>query len=265
MRYMSFVARQQPWTPNPRRYPGSNLGHEALELDLQGNLWEMFNKSWPVSPQTYAKLMGVKPPTDQIVTLETRQTGMPVMMVNLKAQLGRSQVISLGFALLTVFVLLIIQLRSILGSIISIVPIIFTLVINFGLMGLSGITINAATMMFAALAIGIGIDYAIHIVTRLRNEMLRVDSLQEALIETYKPSGQAVLINVVSVAAGFLVITQSQLIVLQQFGLLITLSMVLSALGALMLIPALVTVVQPRFVEKESAVKRVQTIPGGIS
>jgi len=34
MRYMSFVARQLTWTPNPRRYPGSNLGHEAL-VDLQ--------------------------------------------------------------------------------------------------------------------------------------------------------------------------------------------------------------------------------------
>lgn len=228
---------------------------DELQLDLRGDLWQAFNPSWPVSPQTYAELTGTQPPSDQVVNIETRQTGMAVMQTNLNAQLRRSQVISLGFALLTVFVLLVIQLRSLVGGLISIAPIVFTLAVNFGIMGLFGIAINPGTMMIAALAIGIGIDYAIHVVTRLRDEIRRADSQQDALIETFRTTGKAVLINVASVAAGFLVITQSKLVVLQQFGSLIALSMVLSAVGALTLIPALILVFQPRFVQRSAAIE----------
>ncbi len=235
--------------PRVDRFP------EELELDLNGSLWQAFNRSWPVTPQTHAELTGAEPSPDQIVSIETRQTGMAVMQTKLNAQLRRSQVISLLFALLTVFVLLVVQLRSLAGGIVSIAPIAFTLAVNFGIMGLSDIAINPATMMIAALAIGIGIDYAIHIVTRLRNEMRRADSQREALVETFRTSGKAVLINVAAVAAGFLVITQSELVVLQQFGLLIALSMVLSAMGALTLIPALILVFQPRFAQKASALQ----------
>ena len=52
-------------------------------------------------------------------------------------------------------------------------------------------------------------------------------------------SGKAIVINVMSVAAGFLVLIFSQMVPLQNFGILVALSMVGSGLGALTLLPVI--------------------------
>ena len=57
--------------------------------------------------------------------------------------------------------------------------------------------------------------------------------------ETIMISGKAIVINVVSVAAGFLVLIFSEMVPLQNFGLLVAMSMIGSGLGALTLLPVI--------------------------
>ncbi len=214
------------------------LSTRAL-ADIKGDLYPAISRSLPVTPTVYLDLTGNAAKADAITKVQYRQTGLPVVLDNMDRQLIRSQVQSLGFALLMVLIMLMIQLRSLWRGLVALTPILFTVAVNFGIMGWLNIPVDNATMMIGSIAIGIGIDYTIHVATRLRIEMLAGGSQGEILARIFVTTGKAVLINALAVMAGFLVLLASEMLPLQVFGWLTAACMFLSALGALTLFPAL--------------------------
>ena len=106
-------------------------------------------------------------------------------------------------------------------------------------MGYTGIPLNIATVLVASIAMGIGIDYSIHVITHFNSHINEGATISKALDETIAVSGKAIIINVISVSAGFLVLLFSEMVPLQYFGLLIALSMAGSGLSALTFLPAI--------------------------
>ena len=170
---------------------------------------------------------------------EIEVTGMPAVYVRLDSSLIDSQISSLIIAIIMVLVIVGLLLRSVAKGIYATVPIIATIIILFGFMGLTGIPLDIATVLVASIALGIGIDYSIHIITHFNHSLNGSGDVDDALEETIMVSGKAIIINVVSVAAGFLVLLFSELVPLQNFGLLVALSMIGSGLGALTLLPVI--------------------------
>ena len=165
-------------------------------------------------------------------------TGMPSVYVMMDKSLFDSQMSSLGIALALVLVIVALMLRSFLRGVFATIPIISTIAILFGFMGYSGISLDVATVLVASVAMGIGIDYSIHVITHFNHTLSETGDVRSAVQETILASGKAIVINVVSVAAGFLVLLFSQMAPLQNFGLLVAISMIGSGLGALTLLPA---------------------------
>ena len=167
-------------------------------------------------------------------------TGMPAVYVRLDSSLIDSQISSLLIAIVMVLAIVGLLLRSVAKGIYATIPIIATIIILFGFMGLTGIPLDIATVLVASIALGIGIDYSIHIITHFNHSFNgNGGDVKKALEETIMISGKAIIINVVSVAAGFLVLLFSELVPLQNFGLLVALSMIGSGLGALTLLPVI--------------------------
>jgi predicted RND superfamily exporter protein len=166
-------------------------------------------------------------------------TGMPAVYVRLDSSLIDSQISSLIIAIIMVLVIVGLLLRSVAKGIYATIPIIATIIILFGFMGLTGIPLDIATVLVASIALGIGIDYSIHIITHFNHSFKGNGDINKALEETIMVSGKAIIINVVSVAAGFLVLLFSELVPLQNFGLLVALSMIGSGLGSLTLLPVI--------------------------
>jgi len=106
-------------------------------------------------------------------------------------------------------------------------------------MGFAGISLNIATVLVASIAMGIGIDYSIHVISHFNSHIQEGATLSGALDETIAVSGKAIIINVISVSAGFLVLLFSEMVPLEYFGLLISLSMVGSGLSALTFLPVI--------------------------
>ncbi len=106
-------------------------------------------------------------------------------------------------------------------------------------MGYTGIPLNIATVLVASIAMGIGIDYSIHVITHFDDSLQKGATISQALNDTITISGKAIIINVISVSAGFLVLLFSEMVPLQYFGLLICLSMVGSGLSALTFLPVI--------------------------
>jgi len=166
-------------------------------------------------------------------------TGMPFIELTMDRSLIKSQLASLLIAIIVVIIIISSILRSFSSGIYAAIPIISTIIILFGLMGYTGVPLNIATVLVASIAMGIGIDYSVHVITHFNSALKAGETIAGALEETIGISGKAIIINVTSVSAGFLVLLFSEMVPLQYFGLLIFLSMVGSGLSALTLLPVI--------------------------
>jgi predicted RND superfamily exporter protein len=172
-------------------------------------------------------------------TCEIQITGMPYIDVTMDRSLINSQIGSLVIAVVFVIFIVGLLLRSMLSGIYAAVPIVASIIILFGFMGYTGIPLNIGTVLVASVAVGIGIDYSIHVISHFKDAIRKGETVADALHETISISGKAIIINLFSVSAGFLVLLFSEMVPLEYFGLLIALSMFASGLGALTLLPSI--------------------------
>lgn len=166
-------------------------------------------------------------------------TGMPFVDVTMDRSLINSQVSSILIAVFFAIIIVGLILRSLLNGLFAAIPIIVAILVLFGVMGLTGIPLNIATVLVASVALGIGIDYSIHVISHFNHSYKIHSNIDVAIEETILISGRAITINVLSVAIGFLILVFSEMVPLQYFGLLIALSMFGSSLGALSLLPVI--------------------------
>ncbi len=166
-------------------------------------------------------------------------TGMPFVDITMDRSLINSQIASITIAVIFSILLVSLILRSVSSGFFSAIPIIATITILFGVMGFAGIPLNIATVLVASVALGIGIDYSIHIISHFNSTLKITGNARLAIEDTIIVSGKAIIINVISVSTGFLILIFSEMVPLQYFGLLLTLSMVGSSLGAITLLPVI--------------------------
>ncbi len=140
------------------------------------------------------------------------------------------QIMSLILSLVIVIVLLGIMFKNIKLGFIGAVPIIITAVISFGIMGWLDIALNTTTALLSSIAIGIGIDYAVHFIEQYKLNSTSGNKLLTAQ-ETMAHSGRAILFNAVVVIAGFLVLLFSVFPPNRELGALVSLNMFLSFVG----------------------------------
>jgi len=141
------------------------------------------------------------------------------------------QIISLLMSLVIVIVLLALMFRSISLGFIGAVPIIITAAISFGVMGLLNIPLSTTTALVSSIAIGIGIDYAVHFIERYRINALETGQKDLTIQMTMQHSGRAIVFNAIVVIAGFLVLLFSVFPPNRSLGALVSLNMFTSFLG----------------------------------
>ena len=166
-------------------------------------------------------------------------TGLPSLYLRIDHSIVSSQLQSLIYATILVIVVVTIVLRSIRNGLSSLIPITATLLVLFGFMGFAGIALDIATVLVGSVSIGIGIDYAIHMITHFNHEVRSGQSVEDSIHHAVSVSGRAIIINVLSVSLGFTVLLFSSLVPLQRFGLLVAVTMVTSGAAAITLLPAI--------------------------
>ncbi|OFX46892.1 MAG: hypothetical protein A2X13_07945 [Bacteroidetes bacterium GWC2_33_15] len=173
-------------------------------------------------------------------------TGIPSLYERLNQSIVKSQMYSLILSIILVFIIVAGLLKSPLKGFFAIVPISATLILLFGFMGFTGIPLDIATVLVGSISVGIGIDYAIHLITHFEEDYKKTNNVQSALEESIKISGRAIVINVLSVSLGFLVLLFSNLVPLQRFGLLIAVTMISSGIATLTLMPVVINLISRR-------------------
>ena len=220
-----------------------------LRKRLHGNLWEL-NYTDVLLP---ADRTNPQSSMREIVPLAVHQTGIPLLYTHLDTNLVKTQIVSLFLTAGLVFCLLAIQFRSLAAGALGIIPLTFVVLINFGVMSLAGVALDTATILVSSIAIGIGIDYTIHFLSRLRAEVRLHHQTLSSLDNTLKTTGRAILVNAISVASGFLALVLASIVPVRHFGWLTALTMVSSAVAALCILPAIILILRPRFIGSLSA------------
>lgn len=176
-----------------------------------------------------------------------RTGGVSKLYLVVNRMIIRTQISSIVMAAILVILVVSLMFRSLSAGLLSVVPLLLAILVNFGMMGFTGTRLDLATAIIASVAIGIGVDYAIHFLNRFHHVARRGRDFKAATAETMSTAGRAIIFNMISVAAGFLVLCFSNFPPLQSAGWLIALTMLTSSLGALTLLPTLLNIFRPKF------------------
>ena len=158
------------------------------------------------------------------------------------------QVQNVILALLIVFMFCAFVFRSFSAGLLSIVPLTISSLITFGLMGYLGIRLEMGTAIVTAIAVGVGVDFSIHFISRFKDEYQISNDLTTAGAVTMSTAGKAIIFDMISNILGFSVLLFSGFTPIQNFGWLVSLTMITSGFGSLILLPPLITNLKPKFI-----------------
>ena len=151
--------------------------------------------------------------------------------------------ISLPVAVAGCFILLAFWSRSIRYALVTVVPIALVVSWLYAFMYVAGFHLNFVTATIAAVSIGVGIDYSIHVTQRFRQELARQPSTEEALRATAAGTGVALVGSAASSIIGFAVMGFAPMPLFSAYGIITAAMILLAAVAALLVLPSLLLLV----------------------
>lgn len=148
-----------------------------------------------------------------------------------------------------IFVLTSLMLRSVVGGLFVLAPVLIIALANFGIMGWLGIPLDMGTATTASMAISIGADYEIYLLYRFREELRASGGdLQLATERSLMSCGKAVIFVAAAVAGGYSALLASDFTFYSRLGTTVAVTMLVSAFSALVFLRAMMLVFRPRFI-----------------
>jgi len=182
--------------------------------------------------------------------VRARMVGATVLMDRLMTRMTQSQMIGLGTTIVAVGVIVSVLMGSIIAGLIALIPLVLTVAISLGIMAYTGTPLDLMTLMVSAIAVGIGVDYSIHFISRFRSEYRTDEDAERSLQATIQSTGRGIAYNALTVALGFFILVFAAFKGVRSFGLQIALTMAVSALSAITIIPAILIEWQPKFLSR---------------
>lgn len=177
---------------------------------------------------------------DSCAGWEAVVSGQAVLTEAMSLVLINTQISSLITTFLPVVLCLILFFRSLRTGVFAVIPIIAATGFVYASMGVLGVTINLVTVIIMNTCVGIGIDYSIHFVSGYIYTRKRCSSRFLALQETIRSKGTPILLNTLIVGIGFLILALSGFPPVRDFGVLVFISMMVSAFFSLLMLPILI-------------------------
>ncbi len=168
-----------------------------------------------------------------------------VIYNNMLQSLFHSQITTLSFVLLILFVMFMLLFRSLLLTLITLIVNIIPIGIVFGFMGWFHIPLDIMTITIAAIAMGIGVDNTIHYIHRFKTEFAKNSNYLQVTHLTNESIGHAMVYTSLTVIIGFSILTLSNLTPTIYFGLLTMLVMAVALISNLILLPKLLLLIKP--------------------
>ena len=166
-------------------------------------------------------------------------TGFIALSVEIQDLLRSVMISSYFLAFLIITPLMMLLIGSLRGGLVSMLPNLSPIIAAIGFMGWAGIDLNLFTIIAGAVALGIAVDDTIHVFHQFHRYFAITGDTREALRQTMRTTGRALLTTSIVLSSGFLVYTTSDLPGLIDLGLVTALAVSFAFLADAFMAPAL--------------------------
>lgn len=170
--------------------------------------------------------------------LSIEPTGFVKLMADMEDYLVESQIRTFSLAFAVITLMMIFMLRSLRLGLMAMVPNLSPLLAGLGLMGWTGIPLDAGTVMVASIAMGLVVDDTVHMMTRIRNHLADGDTVRDAIHGAMHETGRAVIVTSIVLAGGFCMLLTGSFLPNVYFGLISAFVIVAALAADLFLLPA---------------------------
>ena len=176
---------------------------------------------------------------------EFKLAGVLIIFNNLLQSLFKSQILTLGFVMIAIFIMFLILFKNLKLSVIGIVPNFIAAFFILGVIGIFNIALDMMTITIAAITIGIAVDNSIHYIYRFREEFSKIKDYNKTLKVCHSTVGIAILNTSITIVFGFSILVLSNFIPTIYFGIFTGLAMMLAMLLVLTLLPCFLISFKP--------------------
>ena len=158
-----------------------------------------------------------------------------------------SQTTAIVLSKIAILIVATLVFASFIAGIYVVIPVTLSTLFVAGVAGLFSIPLDVSTALAAGIAIGVGVDYAIHYLFRYTSERKQGQDHDQATANTLRTTGYTIVLNATVVTVGFSVLFFSQFPPHTKLGLFVTSYMIMSCLVAIWVLPALISYFKPTF------------------
>tara|TARA_B100000424_G_scaffold271155_1_gene272729 strand:+ start:675 stop:3050 length:2376 start_codon:yes stop_codon:yes gene_type:complete len=176
---------------------------------------------------------------------EFRLAGVLIIFNNLLQSLFKSQILTLGFVMVGIFLMFFILFRNIKLSLVGIIPNLIAAFFILGIIGILKIPLDMMTITIAAITIGIAVDNSIHYIYRFREEFSILKDYKKTLKKCHSTVGVAIVNTSIIIVFGFSILVLSNFIPTIYFGIFTGMAMLLAMILVLTLLPSFLITFKP--------------------
>ena len=176
---------------------------------------------------------------------EFKLAGVLILFNNLLQSLFKSQILTLGFVMMGIFIMFLILFKNLKLSLIGVIPNFIAAFFILGIIGLLEIPLDMMTITIAAITIGIAVDNSIHYIYRFKEEYNQNKNYEQTIRLCHSTVGVAILNTSITIVFGFSILVLSNFIPTIYFGIFTGIAMLLAMISVLTLLPNLILTIKP--------------------
>ena len=183
--------------------------------------------------------------TDFDSDLNFEATGLLVFLKEFVGMVVESALTSILVSILIIFIITFIFFKRIYWAVLSIIPLLTAIILNFGIMGLIGVELSHLTALLTSVIIGVGVDFSIHYISEYRHKIKENISIDDRVLNTSQTVGYPIMLDVIS-NLGFVSLLFSSIIPLNYMGALMVFAMISTSFGALTILSSIIELCKNR-------------------
>ena len=172
--------------------------------------------------------------------------GIMGILAAINDEVERSHIANITLILFVIFVLHSVTYQSMLSGGIILLQISTATLLSLAYMAIKGVGLNINTLPVQSVGVGIGVDYAIYIVDRIRQECVDTKDIDEAVRRAVRTTGMAVSFTATTIVGGIFLWSFSNLRFQAEMAQLLVILMIINMLGAVTVVPSFYSILRPK-------------------
>tara|TARA_Y100000996_G_scaffold339535_1_gene276501 strand:- start:3874 stop:6168 length:2295 start_codon:yes stop_codon:yes gene_type:complete len=172
-------------------------------------------------------------------------TGLLVFLKDFVSMVVNSSVISILTSVFAIFIIILAFFKRLIWALLSVIPLLSAIILNFGLMGLLGVELSHLTALLTSVIIGVGADFSIHYISDYINNSKNDMDKSDINFHTSQEVGYPILLDVAS-NMGFAALLFSAIIPINYIGGLMVFAMISTSFGALVILSSTIEILKKK-------------------